>query len=291
MIACEINYQNFDWKSYLNLNHLPYLNKEDTWKHWTLYGDKEGRPFSLKNNSRVHHARFGNLFFINLAIHFICLKSKLKFDYKYYDQFKNLGLDLFIGNETFTEDINITDENFFELVISDNKVFKNIIIKNDAWCQTRDFCIFLKEYFSLKKIKRPIIKKNQFKSRYNNNNDLFIHVRLGDIENSWNSSFEYYDKIIQSLVFKKGYISSDSIKSEICAKLIHKYNLNIIDKNEVETIMFASTCDNIILSGGTFSWLIGFLAFFSKKIYFPKDKINKWYGDIFVFSEWTGIPE
>jgi hypothetical protein len=49
--------------------------------------------------------------------------------------------------------------------------------------------------------------------------------------------------------------------------------------------MFASTCNHIVLSGGTFSWLIGFLAFFSKSIYYPRIK-NKWYGDIFIFPHW-----
>jgi hypothetical protein len=148
MTGSEINYEDFDWKIYLIINHLYFPNKEDTWQHWLQYGNKEGRPFSLINNSRVHKARFGNLFFVNVAVHFICLKSKLKFDYKYYDEFKELGLDLYIGNQTFVENITLTDDNFFELLIGEEVIKKNIIIKNDAWCQTRDFCIFLREYFS-----------------------------------------------------------------------------------------------------------------------------------------------
>ena len=123
------------------------------------------------------------------------------------------------------------------------------------------------------------------------NNDVFIHVRLGDIQDKWNNSFEYYNSILEKMSFDKGYISSDTIDSEICVKLIDKYNLNIINENEVKTIMFASTCTNIVLSGGTFSWLIGFLAFYSKYIYYPMDKKDKWYGDIFVFDEWIGISE
>ena len=120
---------------------------------------------------------------------------------------------------------------------------------------------------------------------------MFIHVRLGDIENTWNNSYQYYDNIIQNISFNKGYISSDTINSDICIKLIKKYNLHIVDENEINTIMFASTCNNILLSGGTFSWLIGFLAYYSKNIYYPKDKKDKWYGDIFIFAEWIGISE
>ena len=69
------------------------------------------------------------------------------------------------------------------------------------------------------------------------------------------------------LDFNNGYISSDSIQNETCKYFIKKYNLNIVNYNEVKTIMFGSTCNNIILSGGTFSWLIGFFAFYSEVIY------------------------
>ena len=290
-MAKEIPYDNFDWKKYVIINYLTVKSKEEAWNHWKMYGNLEGRAISLINNSRVHQARFGNLFFINLAVHFICLKNKLKFDYKYYDQFQNLGIDLFIGTNEFKETFTLTDDIFFDLLLSENVLLKNIMVKNDTWCQTREFCLYLKEYFQLKKIKCKVMKKNIYKSRYRNNNDLFIHVRLGDIENKWNNSFEYYDKILEKIEFTTGYISSDTINSEICQKLIIKYNLNIVDENEEKTIMFASTCNNLILSGGTFSWLIGFLAFYSKNIYYPLDNKNKWYGDIFIFPEWTGIEE
>lgn len=294
MSSLEINYENFEWKKYLKINKDllidGILNKELAWNHWINFGNKECRPVSLTNNSCIHNGRFGNLFFINMAVHFICLKNKLKFNYKYYDEFKSLGIDLFIGNQTFSESITLTDDNFLHIIINNNE-YKNIIINNEVWCQSSNFCIFLKEYFSLEKIKGKIMKKNKFKERYDNNNDLFLHVRLGDIENTKSSHYNYYNTVLKNISFNKGYISSDTIESKLCKKIIKKYNLKIIDYNEVETIMFASTCSNIVLSGGTFSWLIGFLAYYSKKIYYPKDKKNKWYGDIFIFSDWIGISE
>lgn len=293
MITSEVTYEKFDWKKYIVINklHNNIKNKQDAWYHWKNFGEKEGRPFSLINNSRVHHARFGNLFFINLVVHLICLKTKLKFDYKYYDEFKSLGIDLFIGDRTFEENLTLSDENFFLMMTEENEIHKNLIIKNNSWFQTKDYCIFLNEYFSIEKIRGKIIKKNTFKSRYKMNNDVFIHVRLGDIKDKGNNSFEYYNSILEKMSFDKGYISSDTIDSEICVKLIYKYNLSIINENEVKTIMFASTCNNIVLSGGTFSWLIGFLAFYSKYIYYPMNKKEKWYGDIFIFDKWKGISE
>lgn len=287
----DFKYENFDWKKYILINRLPINKKEDAWKHWNLCGKQEERAITIINNSLVHQARLGNLFFINLAVHFICLKNKLKFTYKYYNQFKNLGIDLFIGKNEFKENFILTDDNFFLILINDEPLNKNLLIKNNMWCQSREFCQYLREYFHLKKIKNKILNKNIFKHRYNNNNDVFIHVRLGDIENKLNKSFEYYNKILEKMKFNQGYISSDTISSPICQQLINNYNLKIIQENEEKTIMFASTCNNLILSGGTFSWLIAFLAYYSKNIYYPIDNKNKWYGDIFIYPEWIGISD
>jgi len=99
--------------------------------------------------------------------------------------------------------------------------------------------------------------------------------------------FEYYDKVLQKISFTNGYISSDTIHHEICIKLIEKYNLHIISKDEVATIQFGSTCKYIVLSSGTFSWLIGLFGFYSQ-IYYPEE-YKKWHGDIFVFDDWNKI--
>jgi len=117
---------------------------------------------------------------------------------------------------------------------------------------------------------------------------FFIHVRLGDIiDLNFYTRYEYYDKALSQITFDNGYISSDTINHEICQKLISKYNLIIFNSNEIETIQFASTCKHLILSTGTFSWMIGIFGFFSK-IYYPTIKI-KWHGDIFIFPEWKKI--
>ena len=152
--------------------------------------------------------------------------------------------------------------------------------------QKNDFEHYIKIYIYENEQKNKIIEKNIFKLRYNNNNDVFINIRLGDVSHL-NPGFTYYDKVLSNLKFDNGYISSDSIRHHICIELIKKYNLTIFNDNEVNTIMFASTCKNIVLSHGTFSWLIGLLGFYSTIYY---QKITRfWQGDIFVFPEWNEI--
>jgi hypothetical protein len=49
------------------------------------------------------------------------------------------------------------------------------------WCQTCEFSHYLKSYFDEDEQKNNIIKNNIYKERYNTNNDVFVHIRLGDI--------------------------------------------------------------------------------------------------------------
>jgi hypothetical protein len=284
----------FDWLKYINdntdLNSI--VDKEQAWHHWILHGHRENRILQITdtiivNNTEIHNGRFGNLFFINMVLHFISKRYDLKTKYKYNDKFLNLGIELFIGNNTYKENTYLTEINYFDL-INKKSNFTNIIVTNNSWFQNYEFCLFLEIYFNKQNIKNKIIKKNRFSNRYKNNNDLFIHVRLDDVEEmSSHNKFEYYDNVIKKYNFDNGYISSDNLNSSICKNLIQKYELKIINYNEEETIMFGSTCNNIILSGGTFSWLIGFLAFYSQYINYPINN-SKWYGDIFVYKNWIG---
>ena len=240
------------------------------------------------NTSYFHRGRLGNLFFVNMALHFISKKNNLYVEYQFHEKFQKLGVKLFTGEKTYNETIKLSDNNFFEIVTGES-INKNVSIVNDMWCQTCEFSHYLKSYFDEDEQKNHIIKNNIYKERYNTNNDVFVHIRLGDIIEhiEWCQTFEYYDKILANIKFDNGYISSDSIDYYICKKLIKKYNLQVINQDEINTIMFGSTCKYVVLSGGTFSWLIGFLAYYSE-IYYPKI-IHKWHGDIFVFKLWNEI--
>jgi len=286
----DVTYTNFPWETYykINMELISKNNSNNTkfnaWNHWVNYGKKEERAFSFINNTNDHRARFGNLFFLNMCLHLFSIKYNLKSSYKYEKEFNKLGIYFYNGSKIYNKNLLLTDYNFENLLESDINP-KNIIINNNVWFHTNRFCKIIKEYFLKNNIFEIVKNHNKYNNRYNNNNDLFIHVRLGDVSDKTNNLLNYFINIIESIKFVNGYISSDSINHNLCKILIKKYNLRIINTLEVETIMFGSTCKNIILSGGTFSWLIGFLAENNSKIYYPEIK-NKWFGDIFSFSNW-----
>ena len=278
----------FNWKVYIeNYPDLSAITTESAaFRHYTLYGKAENRIYQpLTNiNTTNLNCKFGATVFYNIICNYIAKCNNLKIDYHCFDETKELGIDLYNGTNQFDENLVLTDLNI-NLILGEN-ISKNIIIHSSL--QTPKVANFIKDF--LLKLKTKITTVNPFKTRYNSNNDLFVHVRLDGKNNSNDfEPFEYYDSAISKISFDKGYISTDCILHPICTKLIRKYNLEVLNENEVKTIQWASTCKCVVLSKCTFSWLIGVFSFYSN-IYYPErlNKFNK-HGNLFVFKDWNKV--
>ena len=142
----NIDYDNFPWISYLDINTDVAKNgnytKEHAWFHWTYHGKKEERAFSYINNSNIHCGRLGNSFFINMFLHFISIKYDLKCNYKNEHIFNNIGIYFNKGNKIYEKNIVVTEENYLYLLTHDLEP-SNIIITNDIWLQSKQFCIII----------------------------------------------------------------------------------------------------------------------------------------------------
>jgi len=147
----------------------------------------------------------------------------------------------------------------------------------------------LYDYLHTEKIKSRITDNNPFKTRYNNNNDLFIHIRLTDAAR-FNPGINYYINAVNQIKFDNLYISTDEPSNNMIKTLLQMFpSCKLVQCDEITTFQFASTCKNIILSHGSFSAVIGYLAFYSN-IYYPEYEKNKmWYGDMFSIKNWTKL--
>jgi len=201
----------------------------------------------------------------NLALSLLAEKYDLYVEYSNYENINDkLGIELFVGNKKYDKTISIKNNNYMN--------YYNNSIKNNANFD------FMKDYFQSEEITtilhnhltnkmKNIIYKNPYKERYQNNNDIFLHIRLTDVK-KYNISIDYYIHCINLLKYDNIYIGSDDFNDSFIKKLKTLYpNSIFINKTPIETIQFGSTCKNIILSHGSFSAVIGYLGFFSK-IYF-----------------------
>jgi len=235
--------------------------------------------------------RFGNQIIRNLAVSLIAEKNNLYVTYNYKEIIEKLGIYLFSGKILYESINDLTDDNYFMIYQQPSISFN--LCPNNHFFQTKEIVVFIHNYLQREDIKNNIMNKNPFKSRYNNNNDSLIHIRLTDAAR-WNPGLDYYMKVIEQIYIKDQniYITTDEQDHIYIKQLKNKYsNIILLNYDEVQTIQFSSTCKNIILSHGSFSAIIGYLSFFSN-IYYPEYELDKiWYGDMFSIEGWNKISK
>lgn len=232
--------------------------------------------------------RLGNQIIRNTVCSLLAIKYDLMFEYGYQEEIERLGIDLYKSGTNFYQNtITLKDDDFFRLLFKED-LGPNNIYTSETFFQNQEIANFLRTHFSSYSVKQKIMDKNIYNYRYQTNNDVYVHVRLGDAV-PFCPSYEYYDMVLEKLEFKNGFISSESLDHDICVKLMKKYNLKPLNMDEVETIMFATTCKHIVLTNGIFGWFIGIFAWFST-IYYPNlDLRPKHHGDVYDFPDWHMI--
>ena len=231
--------------------------------------------------------RLGNQIIRNLAVSILAEKHNLKVDYKNKQLINELGIELFSGSNSYNSTQKLTDNNYSETYDSDKLNYN--LDPTHNYFQTRVITNIIYNYLHKDSVKSNIIKNNKFKERYSNNNDLFIHIRLGDAA-KWNPGIKYYINAIKNISFENLYISTDDKNNNMIIELLQLYpSSKLIEFDEITTFQFASTCKHIILSHGSFSATIGYLSYFSN-VYYPEyEWKKKWYGDMFSIDKWVRL--
>jgi len=234
-----------------------------------------------------NNGRLGNQIIRNLAVSLLAKKHNLKVDYYNKYLINKLGIELFSGSNSYNCIQYLTDDNYFTIYNIDELNYN--LNPNKNFFQTKEITNFLYNYLHKYEIKSNIIDNNPFKKRYTKNNDLFIHIRLTDVEH-FNPGITYYVNAIKNIIFDNLYISTDDKNNNMVKELLKLYpSSQLINFDEISTFQFASTCKHIILSHGSFSAVIGYLSFFSS-IYYPEYELNKiWYGDMCSIDNWIKL--
>jgi hypothetical protein len=224
----------------------------------------------IKLCDTVKNGRLGNKLMQNIGISVLAKKYNLFPEYHNIIENNLIGLDLFYGENKFDNYSYFNDDDLEHLLSKNTQINNGIIFS--GYFQNKSLLL---ENANLIK---QIIKKRKIKYH----KKVFVHVRLGDVENS-NPGILYYKNILNSIDFDSGFISSDCLNHPMVLELSNEYNLEIFDSTPIDTILTGSECEYRVVSGGTFSWFIGYLGD-NDNVFAPK--IPKFHGDIFVYSGW-----
>jgi hypothetical protein len=241
-----------------------------------------------------YQGRLGNIMLHNVGASIVAKKFNYKYDIDNCHLFSGLNPKPFNGTIEYSGDTYFTIYDHYETPLTECIYFPNnkpMLIKELLDMDNIDFginiysCSFQSRNFLLS-YEHEV--RNFFDLEYLDvdEDDVFVHLRLDDATHQ-SPGLEYYIACLERLNFPKGYVSSDSPNHPFVTHLIENCNLILYHDTPINTINFGKNFKNLILSGGTFSWWIGFLSK-AKNVFFPKDKI-KWHGDIFVFDKWQGL--
>jgi hypothetical protein len=226
--------------------------------------------------------RLCNQIIRNIALSIVAEKFDLKTEYQSIEKMKDLGIPLFSGLKSYRSIQKFSKINEFDNI---KKISYNL--QTNGYFQCNENISRIYEYIQIHK--KIIINKNPWKERFSNNKDLFIHVRAGDMKKHALDS-SYYQYCIEKTKYENIYLATDNKKHETVKNLIKKYpNIKLVDKSPVQTIQFGCTCFNIILSHGSFSAMIGYLAYFSENIYYYNHEPG-WSASISLFKEKGFVP-
>tara|TARA_Y200000002_G_C22470633_1_gene574427 strand:+ start:28 stop:780 length:753 start_codon:yes stop_codon:yes gene_type:complete len=205
--------------------------------------------------------RLGNIIIRNLAGTIIAKKHNLQITYQQYDFINQIGIQLYTGTQIYEKQKRVNEANYFQILNKDEIDFNIEIVK--SYCQTKQITDEIYKYLNSTENIQHFVNNNKYKDRYNNNNDCYIHIRLGDMKD-WNPGFKYYNYVLSNLKYDNIYISTEDNDHIIIKNIQNNYkNVYIMNNDLIDIFKFASTCKYVILSYGTFSALIGYLSFYS----------------------------
>jgi hypothetical protein len=233
--------------------------------------------------------RLCNHIFRNIAVHFIAEKHNLDVIYGYAEEIEKLGIPLCKGTRRHKNILTLTDNNYHDILNTSH--LDSNLVGDHAFFQTNSISMMIYEYLRRDSIKHQIMIKNPFKERYNQNNDVFLHIRLTDTAHL-NPGVGYYETALSLMEYNNLFIATDDPKHAIIRELLLKFPIaKIVELDLPKTIQFGSTCQKIILSHGSMSAIIGYLGFFSQ-MYYPAYEYTHevWFGDMFSIDTWTKVP-
>jgi len=158
----------------------------------------------INSTKKSQYGRLANHLIRNLCCSGMAKKHNLKFSYSAMPLMKELGLHIYTEGEAFHATTIKMKENEFPLIMTQPEPLQHNLYVNELFLQTQDTARYIRE--ALKQNQREIREANPYKDRYERNQDVFLHIRLGDIVNAHffpKHFVEYLHNTLQEVLAKE----------------------------------------------------------------------------------------
>ena len=221
--------------------------------------------------------RLGNNILQYCMASYLAKKFNLSFS-KELDLNDDFQINGNIDGRSFENHLEVNDENIKD-VLSMSSIDRGIFLS--GWFQ--DKSIFENEEI-LEHYRKSIIP-----NPIENPSELFVHVRLGDIDKEFNLPYSYYHKQICQIQYTDCFVTSDSPDHLIVNNIKNNFkNVQIFTGwNPSFVIRYGANCKKLVLSSGTFSFCMALFNRCDPEVYCIDNdtmrkafNIRQWHGDM-----------
>jgi len=234
-------------------------------------------------DTRNTGGRFGNKVFQNAVVSAVARRFDLRATYAMRDECEALGMELFSGSrDPSSTSVRLTDA-LAEAILSDTyDGERTFVITYWTFFQTPALARWMREKALL--VPRCLVSSAP-------NTTVFVHVRLGDIHadtpsrptDDWVAAVDEARRRGGTDVL----VASDEPSHEIVSALVARTGATPVLLDAVGTIRRGASCAHLVLSDGSFSWLVAALAPRPASVQYLPRHGRQWHGDIFVFDDWV----
>ena len=147
----------------------------------------------------IGYGRLGNQLVRNMAALLLVEKYNLVMELTCEKQLIELGIKVKKGTVIFDTKKVIKDKKYWKYYTGKNKIDFNLSMQ--GYFQTKLITDEIHKWLNSESIRNSIISKNKFNSRYKNNNDCFIHIRLGDVKIRKKENLKLMEKFLNQEIF------------------------------------------------------------------------------------------
>jgi len=218
--------------------------------------------------------RLGNRLFHTLAVSLLAERYDLATEYEDEALFARLGLPLAAGSRYMVDGpAALLDEERWAALMAappapGAPLRLRLQIPPLAYFQTPAFARAARALLQAPRTQRALLAANPWRDRVRANDDVFVHVRLGDLDHTaphfTRPPSHFVAAVANATAADAGgaaargrvYVASDEPDRREVAAVADAFGGEVLRLDVVATWQFGATCKHLVLSDSTFSWAV-----------------------------------